>query len=90
MGTIASFLIGIAGSLAARVMLSLGFGIVSYAAINTLASTVVTQVTNNFNAMGAAPLALLNLAGGGEAIGIILAALVTSASLAAFKRFRVS
>lgn len=89
MGTIAAFLMAIASSLAARVMLSLGFGIVSYAAINALASTVTTQVTANFNSMAAVPLALLNLAGAGEAIGILLAAMVASASLAAFKRFRL-
>lgn len=86
--TFSSFLMGIAGSLAARVLLSLGFGVFSYAALNTLATTVVNNVTTNYNQIDTTALNLLNLAGGGEAMGILLGALVTRASLVAFKRLR--
>jgi hypothetical protein len=87
--TLASFLMSIAGSLAARVLISLGFGVFSYAAMDTLASTVKNNVTTNYNQLDGVALNLLNLAGGGEAVGILLAALVTRASLAAFKRLRL-
>ncbi|MEY3787414.1 MAG: hypothetical protein RLZ75_1621 [Pseudomonadota bacterium] len=86
--TFTSFLMGIAGSLAARVLLSLGFGIFSYAALNTLATTVVNNVTTNYNQIDITVLNLINLAGGGDALGIVLGALVTRASLVAFKRLR--
>lgn len=88
--TLASFLMAISGSIAARVMLSLGIGIVSYQSITTLANTVVNNVTQNYNNIDPVPLALLNLAGGGQALGILLAALVTRASLVAIKRFRIT
>jgi hypothetical protein len=87
--TFSSFLMGIAGSLAARVLLSLGFGVFSYAALNTLATTVVNNVTTNYNQIDTIALNLLNLAGGGEAMGILTASLVTRASLVAFKRLRL-
>ncbi|MEY3882255.1 MAG: hypothetical protein RIQ94_3051 [Pseudomonadota bacterium] len=87
--TFSSFLMSIAGSLAARVMLSLGFGIVSYAALNTLANTVVLKVTEYYTHIDITALNLINLAGGGEAMGILLGALVTRASLLVFKRFRL-
>jgi len=88
--TFAQFLMAISGSIAARVMLSLGIGIVSYSAINTLAQTVKNNVTQNYNALDSVVLSLLNLAGAGEALGILLAALITRASLVAIKRFRIS
>ena len=88
--TFAQFLMAISGSIAARVLLSLGIGIVSYSAINTLAQTVKNNVTQNYNALDSVVLSLLNLAGAGEALGILLAALITRASLVAIKRFRIT
>jgi hypothetical protein len=88
MNTLATFLMSISGSIAARVLLSLGIGIFSYTAFNTLASNVVTQVTNNYNATDLVVLNLLNLAGAGEALGILLAAMVSRASLMAIKKMR--
>lgn len=89
METLASFLMSIAGSLAARVLISLGIGIVSYSAITNLASTAANNVTQNYNAIDPIVLAILNLAGAGQALGIFLAALTSRASLVAIKRFRI-
>lgn len=86
MATLASFLMAITGSLAARVLTSLGIGFLSYAALNTLAASVVSHITTNYNGMGSVPLALINLAGGGQVLGILCAALITRASLIAIKR----
>lgn len=88
MSTLAAFLMGIAGSLASRVLVSLGFGIFSYAALSTLADTVSSSVISNFDSAPVVVLSLLNLAGFGQALGIILSALVTRATLQSFKRFR--
>lgn len=88
MQTLAAFLLAITGSLAARVLTALGIGIFSYAAITALASTVVSQVTSSYNGMHGTVLALVNLAGGGQALGILLAAMTTRASLGAIKKLR--
>ncbi|MDD2759937.1 MAG: DUF2523 domain-containing protein [Methylomonas sp.] len=89
MTTLSNFLIGIAGSLTARVMISLGFGIVSYAALTAVASNVVSDVQSNYLMLDPSVMAVLNLAGGGQALGIICGGLVTSAALGAFKRFQL-
>ncbi len=83
-----AFLLSITASLAARVVTSLGIGIFSYAALSTLASAVVSQVTTNFNGMGSFTLSIINLAGGGQAIAILTAAIITRASLMAVKAMR--
>jgi E3 ubiquitin-protein ligase DOA10 len=88
--TFAQFLISISGSVASRVMLSLGIGIVSYKALDTLAATVKNNVTQSYTSIDPVVLAILNLAGGGEMLGILLSALVTRASLVAIKRFRIT
>jgi len=89
MPTIAAFLLSITGSLAARVLTSLGIGFMTFAALTTLASAVVSNATSSYQSMPATVLALVNLAGGGTGLGIILAAFVTKASLMAIKKLRV-
>lgn len=88
MTTLASFLLAITGSLAARVLTSLGIGIFSYAAINTLISTVTSAITANYNGMGIFPLAIINLAGGSHVLAIISAAMVVRGTLMAVKSMR--
>lgn len=81
-----AFLLNIAGSLAGKVLFSLGFGFVSYQAIIPLVNDLEQHVRNNYQAMAAIPLALLNMAGVGQAIGILLSALVVRASMMAIKQ----
>lgn len=83
-----AFLLSITGSIAARVMTSLGIGIFSYAAIDTLITAVNNQILTNFNSMGVFALAIVNLAGGSQVIAIITAAFVTKGSLMAIKQMR--
>lgn len=88
MTTLAAFLLSITGSLAARVLLSLGFGFVTYTALTTIASSIVSSVTSSYNGMASTTLNILNLAGVGQGIGIILAAITTKAALTAIKKLR--
>lgn len=90
MTTLSSFLMSISGSIASRVMLSLGIGIVSYKAMDTLAATVKNNVTISYNAIDPITLNILNMAGVGQALGILLAAMIARASLVAIKRFRIT
>lgn len=88
MTTLAAFLLSITGSIAARALTALGIGIFSYAAITTLTNTVIANVTSNYNAMSSVTLAIVNLAGFGQALGILFAAMVARASLMAIKKMR--
>lgn len=90
MGFIGPFLMSIAGSLAARVMVSLGIGVVSYIGFNTLVTAVNDQVHSAYGSAYGIPLDLLNMAGAGQAIGILTGALVTRVSLMAIKKFRIT
>jgi hypothetical protein len=84
----ASFLLSITGSIAARALTSLGIGIFSYAAITALLNTVISNLTSNYQSMNSIVLNILNLAGLGQALGIIIAALTVRASLLAIKKMR--
>lgn len=88
MTTLANFLLLITSTLVARVVTALSFGFFSYAAFQTLATAVVSQVTAKYGSIDSFTLSLLNLAGGGQVLGIILAALTTRASLMAIKTMR--
>lgn len=88
LAALASLLIAITSSVAARALVSLGFGFVTYAALTALATTVVAAVTTNYNHLSSDTLNILNMAGAGQGLGVILAALVTKASLQAIKKLR--
>lgn len=83
---LASFLISIAGSLAARVMLALGIGTVSYLALNTVVQSLISNVTTAYSGVGGSTLQILNLCGFGAAISILASGLVTKAGLMAVKK----
>lgn len=86
MQTLATFLLSIAGSLAGRVLLSLGLGMVSYAGLNLLVSQLVDLVKISYTSTNGVVLQILNLAGAGAAMGILVAALVTRVSLMAITK----
>lgn len=88
MGVIATFLLSITGSVAARVLTSLGIGIFSYAALSTLASNAISAAQASYNNLGGLSLIFLNMAGIGQAFGIISGGLIARASLTAIKRMR--
>lgn len=88
MTTLINFLLAVSGSLASRVLLSLGFGFVSYAALSTAATAVVNSVQSNYQMLDPAILSVLNIAGAGQALGIICGGMTASAAMAAFKRLR--
>ncbi len=88
MQTLSAFLLSITGTLASRVLVSLGFGIISYAALSTLAQTVISQAQASYSAINSTILQLLNLGGVGQFLGILAAGLTTRAAMTAIKRLR--
>jgi hypothetical protein len=83
------FLIAITGSIAARVLLSLGMGVVSYAVLSTLANDFVNHIQATYSLLNGSVLALLNLFGFGTSLGILGSALITRATFMAIKKLRV-
>lgn len=81
--TIATFILAIAGSLAARVIMSLGLGWVTYSGIMVAMGNVAAYITAAFST--ASPvIGVLLLAGMGHSVGILLAALTTRAMMYGF------
>lgn len=84
----AAFLLSITGSIASRVLVSLGFGIFTYAALTTLAGAVISNAQSTYAAINPTILQLLNLGGVGQFLGIIAAGMTTRAALTAVKKLR--
>lgn len=81
--TIASFVLAIAGSLVARVLVSLGLGWISYSGIMLAMTEITGFITVAFTS--ASPIInVLLLAGMGHSVGILLAALTTRAMMYGF------
>ena len=75
MPSLLTFLFAVVGPLARRVLSSLGIGWVVYSGYTLIIEQIKTQVSSYWGAMSADMLALMSLAGFGEAFGIILGAL---------------
>jgi len=73
MMTLASFLLGIVGTLAGRVLLSLGIGWISYAGVTTALNAVRGHIASAWS-VSSPVFDMLFLAGMGQAVGILLAA----------------
>lgn len=76
MPTIAAFLAAAVGPLAKRVLIALGFGIISYTALTALVASVVTQAQTAWGGVAGAALQLSTLGGIPQVLGIITGALV--------------
>jgi len=86
MTTIASFLFGIAGSLATRILLALGIGLVSYSGFKVALDSLRTKIETEWS-QGGVVFDMLYLAGMGEAVGIILAAFAAKGAMYAVNKF---
>lgn len=89
MGSFGAFLLALAGPLARRVLLSLGLGVVSYAGLALVASQVKDAIIAKYSTLSGSVLDLLNLIGFGEAVGIIIGAIVARAAFAAISKIGV-
>lgn len=79
MMTLASFLLGIVGTLAGRVLLSLGIGWISYAGVAASLNAVRGHIESAWSATSAT-MNIMMLAGMGEAVAILLAAFAVRAA----------
>lgn len=70
-----AFLSATIGTLAKKVLVALGFGTVTYVGLQGAFDAVQSQVVSNYGSMSGASMMLLDLAGGGQVVGIILGAI---------------
>lgn len=78
---IGTWLLGMAQPLIAKILLSLGFSVVSIAGLDV----IINQIRSSFNtSLNTLPVDMLNvflLAGGGQALGIVMGAISTKLML---------
>ena len=75
-----AFLVEAVGPLAAQVLLSLGMGVISFAAIATTLNAVLSAAQGYFTGLPSYAFAFASLAGFGDGLGIIAAAMVFKAA----------
>lgn len=83
----AVFLASAVGPLAKKILLALGIGTVTYTGLQAAFDAASAQVAANYGAMTGGTLAIVDLAGGGQAIGIILGALTARIGMIVLSRF---
>ena len=74
---IGTWLLSLAQPLIARIMIALGFSVVSIVGVTEVFQQLKQQVTANFGGMPADMLNLFLLAGGGTAMGMVVGAIAT-------------
>lgn len=84
-----AFLTGAVGPLAAQVLISLGMGVISFAAIATALGAVLSAAQGHFTGLGGYAFAFASIAGFGEGLGIIAGAMVFKAAYLALPRLGV-
>lgn len=70
-----AFLSASIGALAKKVLVALGFGTVTYVGLQSAFDAVQGQVISNYGGMSGTSMMLMDLAGSGQALGIILGAI---------------
>lgn len=86
MGNLAAFLLAMAGPLAARVLVAIGVGILTYEGVILVAGQIQTQVVNLWGQLPLAFTQLAALSGVSTAVGIIIGGIVARASIYAAVR----
>ncbi|GAB1393798.1 hypothetical protein MASR1M60_19620 [Rhodocyclaceae bacterium] len=86
MGNLAVWLMSLVGPLARKVLLMLGLGTVTYAALTPLVNSIIANAQGVFGQVGGAVGQILSLAGFPDALGIISGALVAKVTFVALGR----
>lgn len=84
MQTVAVWLVALLPSLVARVLTSLGLGVVSIVGFQVAWNGLKSLIISNFSSMPASIIGLASLAGVGEGLGIIFGAITARITYAAF------
>lgn len=88
MAGLATFLINIAGSIAGRAMIALGFGLVSYLGYSQIIDQILSAINQQLSTIPSEIFQIVMLAGMGDVIGIILGAYTSKAVLLTIRKYR--
>lgn len=86
MGSLATWLAGLAWPLVSRVLVSLGIGVVSYAGASVALNAALDASRGAFGAIGGPVMQIMAMAGGFQAVSIIAGALVAGLAFTAIKK----
>lgn len=86
MANIAVWLLGLVGPLSKKVLVMLGIGTVTYAALTPLVNNIISQAQSSYGTVGGTTAQLLALGGIPEVLGIICGAFVARVSFIALQR----
>jgi len=75
------------GAIVKRALVALGIGILTFGAITAAFNQIVSIAQSHFNNVASDILQILNLAGTGEALGMVTGALVFKLGFTTMKRF---
>lgn len=81
MSTLASLLMGLAGPIAMRVLMAIGFTAMTFAGVQALVGQLVSYAQTSWSAMPATLLSLASLAGAPEGLGMICGAYVARVTM---------
>lgn len=84
---LATFLALISAPLVKKILVALGFGLISYTGFVTIKSTIDSQITSYLNSLTLPIYQLLGLIGFIDAIGVWLGAFTTVVGVLSLKRF---
>ncbi|WP_270806476.1 DUF2523 domain-containing protein [Aeromonas sp. QDB62] len=86
---IAAWLLSIAGPIVTRVLIQLGVGVVSYAAVVVAVNTLISRARGNYDNLPSDILQVFAIAGFNDAFGIVVAAIMARLSIQVWKRFQI-
>lgn len=89
MGALGTWLVSLAGPLIRKMLMSLGIGVASYAAISTALNAALDQAKSAWSGLGGDSLALIQIAGISTALSIIAGGVVARVGLMALKKLEV-
>lgn len=81
MGTIATFLLGMAGPLIMRVLIAVGISTMTFTGVVTALQTLIDASVSNWASLPSDVLALSSIAGVPQALGIVAGAMTTRVAM---------
>jgi hypothetical protein len=89
MGAVGTWLVSLAGPFVRKILLSLGIGVASYAALAAALNSALSSAKTAFAGIGGDTLLLIQLAGLPDFISIIAGALIAKVAMGAVKKLEI-
>lgn len=81
MGTLASFLLAMVTPLLGRILVALGFSVVTFVGMEAMIGALIGRMQSGWGGLPGDVVGLIGLAGGGEALSIICGAALTRVAI---------